>query len=343
MSSTNPACEPHGRPAHRAPGPGGRGFLLPFVALFLFVFVIPLGFAIYESLLKRSAPGRSAWAGHRRLRRAGQLRPRAPAVGLPGRLRAGAALRHRADPGDAAAGHRAGAGARHALPALGGLPARRLLPAVRRPRCHRLDPVGLPLRTGRQPPGRPARQGRSRARLPRLPQRAVVHRQHRDLGVHRLQHAGDRRPAQVDPAGALRGRAHRRRQRLADGGPDQAAAGPARPRAHRRLHHHRHPAAVRRTPGHQAADHVDHQFVHPEPGRLQRGVHQQQHLPRRGRVGDPRAGRERAVLRLPQPGEPQGKRVHGERVHTPDEEAVAASAPAPRAAGDGRDGRPAPG
>ncbi|WP_328744122.1 sugar ABC transporter permease [Streptomyces sp. NBC_00285] len=34
------------------------GFLLPFVALFLFVFVIPLGYAVYESLLKpiRSGP-----------------------------------------------------------------------------------------------------------------------------------------------------------------------------------------------------------------------------------------------------------------------------------------------
>jgi multiple sugar transport system permease protein len=48
--------------------PGGRrsprpdrsawGFLLPFVALFLFTFVLPLGYAVYQSLLKpiRSGP-----------------------------------------------------------------------------------------------------------------------------------------------------------------------------------------------------------------------------------------------------------------------------------------------
>lgn len=44
------------------PTPGGRrsarpdraawGFVLPFVALFLFTFVVPLGYAVYQSLLK---------------------------------------------------------------------------------------------------------------------------------------------------------------------------------------------------------------------------------------------------------------------------------------------------
>jgi multiple sugar transport system permease protein len=55
MSSTNPAV---GNPTvggrRRTPRPdrAAWGFLLPFVALFLFVFVIPLGYAVYQSLLK---------------------------------------------------------------------------------------------------------------------------------------------------------------------------------------------------------------------------------------------------------------------------------------------------
>ncbi|RNG28849.1 ABC transporter permease subunit [Streptomyces botrytidirepellens] len=253
--------------------------------------------------LRAAGPG----PGHHRLRRTGQLHPRPPAVGLPGGLRPRAPLRHRPGPRDAAAVHRPGTGPRHALPPLGRRPACRLLPAVRRPRRHRLDPVGLSVRAGCEPDRRRARQDRARPRLPRLRQCAVVHRQHRHLGVRRLQHAGDRRPAQGDPTGAVRGRAHRRGRCLADGGPDQAPAGPARPGAHRRVLHHRDASAVRRTAGDQAAHLVGHQLLHTEPERLQRGVRQQQHLPRRGRIGDPRPGRERAVLRLPQPGEPQGR------------------------------------
>jgi multiple sugar transport system permease protein len=50
MSSTDPAVG--GRRRTPRPDRAAWGFLLPFVALFLFVFVIPLGYAVYESLLK---------------------------------------------------------------------------------------------------------------------------------------------------------------------------------------------------------------------------------------------------------------------------------------------------
>lgn len=55
MSSTNPAVgSPTVGGKRRTPRPdrAAWGFLLPFVALFLFVFVIPLGYAVYQSLLK---------------------------------------------------------------------------------------------------------------------------------------------------------------------------------------------------------------------------------------------------------------------------------------------------
>ncbi|MPY56929.1 carbohydrate ABC transporter permease [Streptomyces spongiae] len=47
-----------GRRGTARPDRAAWGFLLPFVALFLFVFVLPLGYAVYESLLKpiRSGP-----------------------------------------------------------------------------------------------------------------------------------------------------------------------------------------------------------------------------------------------------------------------------------------------
>jgi len=56
MSGTTPALGRRQRTAR--PDRAAWGFLLPFVALFLFVFVIPLGYAVYESLLKpiRSGP-----------------------------------------------------------------------------------------------------------------------------------------------------------------------------------------------------------------------------------------------------------------------------------------------
>jgi multiple sugar transport system permease protein len=41
-----------GRRRSARPDHAAWGFLLPFVALFLFVFVLPLGYAVYESLLK---------------------------------------------------------------------------------------------------------------------------------------------------------------------------------------------------------------------------------------------------------------------------------------------------
>jgi multiple sugar transport system permease protein len=55
---TKDAAAGRRRPGSARPDRAAWGFLLPFLALFLFTFVLPVGYAIYESLLKpiRSGP-----------------------------------------------------------------------------------------------------------------------------------------------------------------------------------------------------------------------------------------------------------------------------------------------
>ena len=98
--------------------------------------------------------------------------------------------------------------------------------------------------------------------LPRRQLDAVVHRQHRHLGVHGLQHADHLRGPAGHPGRPVRGRAPRRRLGVEDGRPGSSSPWWRRAGADGHLQHHRHPAAVQRAAG-AARDHQQHQqFLH---------------------------------------------------------------------------------
>src|SRR5690606_22733124 len=182
-----------------------------------------------------------------------------------------------------------------------------VLPALRGARGGRLAAVGLPVRAGPVPAGRRGRPGRPGGGPAGPGHRAVVHRQHRHLAVRRVQHGRPDRPAQVHPAGAVRGGPDRRRRAGADRPPGPAAADPAGAGAHRGLLHHRHPAAVRGATG-AGPVHAEHrQRVHAQPGRLRLGVHRQPVQRGGGAVGAGGAGSVRALLLVPRAGPPDGE------------------------------------
>ncbi len=219
----------------------GWAFVGPFLVVFAFALIVPIGYAIYLSLFRQQLIGGNAFVGLSNYK----ARAERPAV-------LGVAAPHAALPRRAGAGHdgaraarRARAGQRPA--ALGAAVPAVDLPAVRRPRRGRVAHVGLHLRVA----VRPRRQAAVAARraLPRPVQQqlgARLDRQRRDLGVRRLQHADLLLGAAGGARRTVRGGGDRRRDPVRDHPLDQAARAPGRDRGLADLLGHRQPAAVQR-------------------------------------------------------------------------------------------------
>ena len=222
---TAPATKPAGRGIRRkGPNHANSGYLFvaPFLLLFLLLF-LPLGYAAYLSLFREQLVGGTVFVGLDNYTRAltdDRL--------LGGVLRVADVLR---DPGPADAG--AGAWPPRSPSTAGCCASRRCsgwassCPTPSRGGRH--ADVGLPLRAGLRPV-RPARRqaGHVRAALPERGPHAGHPGEHRDLGVHRLQHDHPVRGPARHPARPVRGGGGRRRRRVADRLVHQASRAAAR-------------------------------------------------------------------------------------------------------------------
>ena len=309
--STAPAASDGARAPRRRrsarPDSAAWFFLGPFLALFGFAFVLPIGYAVYQSMLK--------------VERSGPLGLGEPTVGFAGLENYTLALQQ-TDFVESFGRVLLFGIVQVPLMLLlaltlallldqlsdrwaGLLRASYFLP-VRHPRRHRHDPVGLPVRAGGQPDLRGA--GRRGARIPRLRQRVVVHREHRDVGVRGLQHAHHRRPA----ASRSRRSCSRRRGSTAPG-PGRRLCGS---RSHWCVRRWCSPASSRSSAPCSCSRSRSCSGSSPPPSPATSrptSVRTTTPSPTPTSIWPPRrpcilaARRLRAVVRLPQPGHPQGK------------------------------------
>src|ERR1700761_9537284 len=185
-----------GRRAQRRARWAGWAFVGPFLVVFAFALIVPIGYAIYLSLFRQQLIGGNAFVGLSNYRLAlsdpqfsASPRRMLLFLAVPAAVMTGIAL-----------------------------------PAVRRPRRGRFAHVGLYLRVAVRP-RRPGAVGARRALSRPAQQQLGAHldRKRRDLGVRRLQHADLLLGAAGGARRTVRGGGDRRRDPVRDHPLDQAA------------------------------------------------------------------------------------------------------------------------